>query len=120
MKSQQFKFKVRAFAICAVALASFTAAAQSEQYSLSVNNVGGQSAGIYGTVAITTGSTTGNIPGTSVMVTAMPKTGYSFWKWVASRDVATAAVSTDAAYTFNITANIDKIMETANFHICQF
>lgn len=77
----------------------------SNTYSLSVNNANGQPSTDYGTVAITTGTAANNIEGTSVTVTATPKTGYSFWKWVDNNSVAAAEISTNAAYTFNITTN---------------
>jgi hypothetical protein len=73
------------------------------QYSLSVATVTGQSA--YGTAVRTTGSATGNAAGSGVTVTATPASGYVFAKWVSTNNVSAAAVSTNAAYTFNINAN---------------
>ena len=76
----------------------------SVSHSLTVNRVSAQSAS-YGSVAITTGNATANAAGSGVTVTATPGSGYAFVKWVSTNSVSATAVSTSAAYTFNISAN---------------
>jgi len=57
-----------------------------------------------GSAIISKGSTTGNIQGSSVTVTAKPDTNYNFVKW-SNNIVGMDSVSTDASYTFSINAN---------------
>jgi hypothetical protein len=72
-------------------------------FSLSAAVVSSQSG--QGTAAINTGTTTGNVSGSSVTVKATANTGYQFAKWVASDNVGASAVSTANPYTFQISAN---------------
>jgi hypothetical protein len=71
--------------------------------SLSAGVVTGQSG--WGSAAITTGRTSGNVSGSSVTVKATPASDYVFVKWVAGDDETAAAVSTREAYTFTINAD---------------
>ena len=71
-------------------------------FNLSINVADGSHG--MGSVIISTGSSTGNIQGSSVTVTATPDTNYNFVKWsnnIAGMDY----ISIDASYTFSINAN---------------